>query len=1217
MQGRYFQYSLIGLSLAVTGFVGLYFLRELFPEYRLYQKAYVALEHFRAEKTHSPPSAFQFGVKQIVLPQPNNAPEIIDRCISCHVALDVESYSPTRLQKDVNGVIMRDEHGVPLKAPNENYIFKLLDDDIAASQDDPKRLAQLKAMREVEHDGRIIDLSKVLVMHPLMGREERPFQFHSVEEIGCTSCHNGNGRALTSDKAHGPVFDGMYEPAFEGIERHFLEKDLQNDPPFSKVFNNKPGHALLFQTTPLFVGGLIEANCIQCHLNSQELLDADRSAQLNKKIKLDQALLESALEADKQALNSLLFLEKQIAEQGVPETLKLLSREAANPEVPSLKRRALRHQKKWLETLLEPVPQELQKRAAEVEIQRALIMLLGTPQAVEAIKKLEMGPDSIEKTVQDTKAGQIYTHIEALNKLQQGNHLLEIDRLTPVYQLGKEEYFWQACYACHRISGLSRGGVGPDLTQEGFVYPWFIKFKLRDPQGSFAASRMPNMHLDHTELEALTTFLLAQKGKRPVISDIDYKNSIKAWDEGKKQPWEAPLPPGEIRNLNTGLKIFATEGCAACHRLRGFTSSVGFSSEADPNSSWEDIEEQREWFQDLIPELIGSSDIPGSLLVQKLKEHGGQIDQNILANAKEEGLLDQLNREHPELLFSFYSPFAYAMRAQNDQLQGAALAAWQNRVMRVALMYMQEYGFGRLIGPRLNWSGIFRSNAWLMQHFYDPAGMVPGSLMPNLRFDATKFAALTYMLEEIGRRNLQEDRMRWDKEGFQPQAAYALYCAQCHGPSERRDEAPLLQWIYPIPKNLRNSTFLGNLTRPRIIESILHGVKGTPMPPWGEIPQDKSFDNNQPLLTRPEVEQLVDWLLRSVPTSIKEQNVPKWQYTPQDVLEDLKREKETLKAEHFEDLLDEPPLLASADVAYLGAPAPKEEPLTVETLFEVRDNPIEGGLDQKGYYIQQRFATPANLAAGQRFFVENCAVCHGVEGGGDGPRALEMYESKPRILTNIHWLDTRDDLRLLRSIKYGVPGTSMVAWGDATTMRQRLQLVLYIRHLSEQLKMRDALTQGIYDAFEVPTRQLETAPSKKAPINKLMALLNQEKTVVQTLGSFLINASADPRIWQQFVQMLKGLKQRYRIEEGNVVFTPTNTLEQSQGALKNLFSQLESEQKVEETKLKGQFNTPKQRRLLTLIAAKRQQLAQTQDEFLSAIFELKRLQTAAQETVKK
>ena len=41
-----------------------------------------------------------------------------------------------------------------------------------------------------------------------------------------------------------------------------------------------------------------------------------------------------------------------------------------------------------------------------------------------------------------------------------------------------------------------------------------------------------------------------------------------------------------------------------------------------------------------------------------------------------------------------------------------------------------------------------------------------------------------------------------------------------------------------------------------------------------------------------------------------------------------------------------------------------------------------------------------------------------------------MQDAKPRMLTNLDWENSRDDLRLLRSIKYGVPGTAMVPWGD-------------------------------------------------------------------------------------------------------------------------------------------------------------------------------------------
>ena len=43
----------------------------------------------------------------------------------------------------------------------------------------------------------------------------------------------------------------------------------------------------------------------------------------------------------------------------------------------------------------------------------------------------------------------------------------DIDYLMGGYQKGQELYLTQACYACHRISGFARGGIGPELTNEG------------------------------------------------------------------------------------------------------------------------------------------------------------------------------------------------------------------------------------------------------------------------------------------------------------------------------------------------------------------------------------------------------------------------------------------------------------------------------------------------------------------------------------------------------------------------------------------------------------------------------------------------------------------------------------------------------------------------------------------------------------------------------
>ncbi len=83
---------------------------------------------------------------------------------------------------------------------------------------------------------------------------------------------------------------------------------------------------------------------------------------------------------------------------------------------------------------------------------------------------------------------------------------------------GEQLYISQACYACHRNAGFARGGIGPELTTEAFKYPWFIKQSIVWPQADLPSSTMPNYRLDHQELEALTCYMLGQKGRPNAVS---------------------------------------------------------------------------------------------------------------------------------------------------------------------------------------------------------------------------------------------------------------------------------------------------------------------------------------------------------------------------------------------------------------------------------------------------------------------------------------------------------------------------------------------------------------------------------------------------------------------------------------------------------------------------------------------------------------------------
>ncbi|MEM1282002.1 MAG: c-type cytochrome [Chlamydiota bacterium] len=1210
MRGELYQIVLISLGIIIAALFGAFLYRELFPEYKIYQNDYVELEKFRSSYTGEAPPSFKAGVKQIVIERKDKGPSQVERCTSCHVALEFEHFSPTKIAYDINGNMITGPDGFPQKVKNDQYVWGKLEEKVAELRNEKRnneligdgkqsevnrrlaeadRLVSLKTAKVGDHT---YDVTKVLAMHPLIGRETRPFEFHPIEEYGCIACHSGNERGLTTEKAHGPVFDGKYEAEFMGPTPKFLESDPDNDPKFATIFNHKPGHSLLFQTTPILVGALIEAKCVQCHDSSSAVFE---SAYHMTKIPLEQRKAKhdaviASYNTEVQALATLLRIKASIKKNGYQKTLEALETKVKDFSIQPEELNAINFQVKFLRR------NQQSPKKGEEQINQQIFAMIGSPDLVEELlnllkskkQSLNQNIKSFVKEHRESKqaTGSLFAKADAANletaliqhvrdtkqsfrktvddQQTVSAMVTDVDLLTQNFQNGERLFISQACYACHRIAGLSRGGVGPELTEEGNKYPWFIKESMVWPQADLKTSTMPNFYLDHQELESLMTYLLAQKGQKKNVSDTSHKIAIQDWEAGKKMPWEEPISPAKMHNVDYAMEVFATEGCAACHRLKGFDSDVGFAVEKQKEVSFDELYNEQEWFSSLFPE-----EVPGSQIVDVIENNSEEIDRRIVSGVRSDSILEKISNKHPGAIEGLYSNFRFASRAKNHYYDNLVSETsdpkqkkhyeklkqeWIDRVNRVLMIYIQEYGLGRLVGPKPNWAGVYRTDEWLIEHFKNPSSHIARSIMPVFPFDTSKFYALTYMLDVLGIRNRDQLRKIWEERGFNPKQAYDVLCSQCHG-EFLQGNGPVSEWIYPIPKSLRNADFLRNLTREKAYESIIHGVKGTPMPPWGEVGSDKPTADGQPVLTQGETVQIVDWIYSSLPggTVIRtSEEVPKWQYTPEKIIEELKKEGNILEGhpeppsqkEQEEAVAPELTALPKGDQYYVDInpkvytnqvenekpPAPN-----ISEYFDVKEHPV-GDTEESGYYIKKRFYTTKNLQAGKAYFELNCAVCHGREADGAGARAGAMVDAKPRMLTNLDWLDTRDDLRLIRSIKYGVTGTSMTPWGDQTSSLQRMQLVMHIRTLSEEAKLRDQLFSSLYRAFNQSEIVIENVRIIEFPkLAEVQNLLDASKRTRRQLHTAVNQGITSPdeavKEYQRQLQLTQKLNELETVDQ--------------------------------------------------------------------------------------
>jgi mono/diheme cytochrome c family protein len=103
----------------------------------------------------------------------------------------------------------------------------------------------------------------------------------------------------------------------------------------------------------------------------------------------------------------------------------------------------------------------------------------------------------------------------------------------------------------------------------------------------------------------------------------------------------------------------------------------------------------------------------------------------------------------------------------------------------------------------------------------------------------------------------------------------------------------------------------------------------------------------------------------------------------------------------------------------------------------------------------RRLAVPSTLLAsteaqsrGRELFLKHCALCHGENGNGNGPRR-EGLTKPPRNFAYPAWRQSTSPRRVFFAIREGIRGTAMPAW-PSLTEEETWDLTAYVLSLGAQ-----------------------------------------------------------------------------------------------------------------------------------------------------------------------
>jgi high-affinity iron transporter len=152
-------------------------------------------------------------------------------------------------------------------------------------------------------------------------------------------------------------------------------------------------------------------------------------------------------------------------------------------------------------------------------------------------------------------------------------------------------------------------------------------------------------------------------------------------------------------------------------------------------------------------------------------------------------------------------------------------------------------------------------------------------------------------------------------------------------------------------------------------------------------------------------------------------------------------------------------------------------------------NAINSGILKKfNIKLSQTPSEPVSLGNGRTLYMNNCKVCHGVQGEGDGPIALQL-DPRPAILADpkLTGDESSKPYDNFQIINVGIANTAMVGWADQFSEKELWDVTYFIRTFSnENVKLPLLVSQA-----SSPDSEKSRVNLTKKTFNEVFLLLGQ------------------------------------------------------------------------------------------------------------------------------